>query len=159
MRKSAGLLVYKNREQLEVFLVHPGGPFWKGKDKGAWSIPKGELNEGEEPLPAARREFLEETGQEVDGDFIELIPVRQKSGKTVLAWAVEADVDADNVVSNTFQLEYPYKSGKWITVPEVDKAAWFPIEQATEKINPAQAELLEDLVKKLKDRNAIGQNE
>ena len=150
MRKSAGLLVYKNKHHLEVFLVHPGGPFWRGKDKGAWSIPKGELDESEEALPAACREFSEETGHEIDGNFIELLPIRQKSGKTVLAWAVEADVDANQIVSNTFQLEYPYKSGKWITVPEVDKAAWFRLEEAKEKINPAQAELIEDLVRKLK---------
>ena len=152
MPKSAGLLVYKkHREEVEVFLVHPGGPFWRGKDKGAWSIPKGEFEEGEEPLFAAKREFNEETGPSVDGSFVELKTIQQKAGKLVYAWAVEAQVDAENIVSNTFKMEYPYKSGKWITVPEVDKAAWFPIEEAKERINPAQAELIEDLVKKLKE--------
>ena len=151
MRKSAGLLVYKkHRDEVEVFLVHPGGPFWRGKDKGAWSIPKGEFEEGEEPLSAARREFKEETGQAVDGDFIELKTIQQKGGKLVYAWAVEAQVDAENIVSNSFKMEYPYKSGKWIMVPEVDKAAWFSVEEAKDRINPAQAELIEDLLKKLK---------
>src|SRR5215204_2908590 len=103
MRKSAGLLLYKRRlDEVEVFLVHPGGPFWKGKDKGAWSIPKGEFEEGEEALAAAKREFKEETGQQVNGDFIELKTVKQKSGKLVYSWAVEAEVDAENIVSNTF---------------------------------------------------------
>ena len=151
MRKSAGLLVYKkHREEVEVFLVHPGGPFWSGKDKGAWSIPKGEFEEREEPLSAARREFKEETGQAVNGDFIELKTIQQKGGKLVYAWAVEAQVDAENIVSNSFKMEYPYKSGKWIMVPEVDKAAWFSVEEAKDRINPAQAELIEDLLKKLK---------
>lgn len=150
MRKSAGLLVYrKNKAAIEIFLVHPGGPFWKGKDKGAWSIPKGEFEDDEEPLAAAKREFKEETGQEVNGDFIELRPIKQKSGKLVYAWAVEAEVDADTIVSNTFQLEYPAKSGKWITIPEVDKASWLSIEEAKEKINPAQADLIDDLLTKL----------
>ena len=156
MRKSAGLLVYKKqRDEVEVFLVHPGGPFWKGKDKGAWSIPKGEFEEGEETLAAAKREFKEETGQQVNGDFIELKTIKQKSGKLVYAWAVEGQVDAENIVSNTFKLEYPYKSGKWIMVPEVDKAAWFSVKEAKEKINPAQAELIEDLVKKLNNEEAF----
>src|SRR5215210_4672704 len=119
MRKSAGLLVHRRKvHELEVFLVHPGGPFWKGKEEGAWSIPKGEFADGEEPLAAAQREFCEETGQEVNGVFFELVIVRQKSGKLVYSWAVEADVDAERIVSNTFKLEWPYKSGKWITVPE-----------------------------------------
>lgn len=150
MRKSAGLLVFRKTNGLpEIFLVHPGGPFWKGKDKGAWSIPKGEFGDDEEALAAAQREFKEETGQEVNGDFIELKPVKQKTGKLVYAWAVEAEVDAGNIVSNTFKMEYPYKSGKWITVPEVDKAAWLSVEEAKEKINPAQAELIDDLLTKL----------
>lgn len=152
MRKSAGILVYKKQVGiLKVFLVHPGGPFWKGKDKGAWSIPKGEFSDDEDALSAARREFKEETGQEIDGDFIELTTIKQKSGKLVFAWAVEAEPDADTIVSNSFQLEYPPKSGKWITVPEVDKAAWLTVEKAKEKINPAQAALLEDLEEKVAD--------
>lgn len=150
MRKSAGLLVYRIKASaVEVFLVHPGGPFWKGKEVGAWSIPKGEFLDNEEPLAAARREFTEETGQTVNGEFLPLNAVLQKSGKLVVAWAIEADVDASNIVSNTFRQEYPYKSGKWITIPEVDKAAWFSVEEAREKINPAQAALLDDLLNKL----------
>lgn len=151
MRKSAGLLVYRKRNALvEVFLVHSGGPFWKGKEAGAWSIPKGEFEENEDPLKAAQREFTEETGQEVIGDFVELKTIQQKGGKLVHAWAIEGEVDANKIVSNTFKMEYPYKSGKWITVPEVDKAAWFSVDEAKEKINPAQAALLDDLLNKLK---------
>ncbi|WP_121354947.1 NUDIX domain-containing protein [Flavisolibacter nicotianae] len=149
-RKSAGLLVYRKKNKaVEVFLVHPGGPFWKGKETGAWSIPKGEFNDSEEPLQAARREFREETGQEVTGQFVELKTVQQKSGKLVYAWAVEGEVDHENIVSNTFRLEYPSKSGKWISIPEVDKAAWFSIADAKEKINPAQVALLDDLLQKI----------
>ena len=151
-RKSAGLLVYRRKNaSVEVFLVHPGGPFWKGKEAGAWSIPKGEFAEDEEPLIAAVREFKEETGQEINGQFIELKTIQQKGGKLVYAWAVEGKVNTENIVSNSFKMEYPYKSGKWITVPEVDKAAWLPVEEAREKINPAQAELLDDLLRKLKE--------
>ena len=146
MQQSAGILAYRLRgSSLEVFLVHPGGPFWKGKEAGAWSIPKGEINDDEDPLIAARREFLEETGQEVNGDFLPLSPVKQKAGKLVNAWAVEADVDAENIVSNSFKLEYPYNSGKWISVPEIDKAQWFTVAEAREKINPAQVAFLEEL--------------
>ena len=148
MRKSAGILLYRKREGLEVFLVHPGGPYWQGKDAGAWSIPKGEIGEEEEPLQAARREFKEETGQEATGHAFELVSIRQKAGKQVFAWAVEGDLDADAIVSNTFRQEYPYKSGKWITVPEVDKAGWFSLDEARRLINPAQVPLLDDLLKK-----------
>ena len=151
MRKSAGILAYRNNgREIEFFLVHPGGPFWKGKDIGAWSIPKGEFNDEEEPLEAAKREFQEETGQSVNGDFIALEPVRQKAGKLVYAWAVEAEIDASSIVSNTFRTEYPYKSGKWITVPEVDEGGWFGIAEAKEKINPAQAGLIDNLLEKLR---------
>jgi predicted NUDIX family NTP pyrophosphohydrolase len=151
MRTSAGILLYRKKDKLlEVFLVHPGGPFWKGKDKGAWSIPKGEFTGDEDPLAVAKREFNEETGQTIDGEFIELKPIQQKGGKMVYAWAVEGDADAENIVSNTFKQEWPYKSGKWITIPEVDKAAWFAVEEAKEKMNAAQAELLEDLLEKLR---------
>lgn len=129
--------------------MHPGGPFWRGKEEGAWSIPKGEFAEGEDPLQAAIREFKEETGQPIKGAFAELKPVQQKGGKQVYAWAVEGEADPDKIVSNTFRQEYPYKSGKWITVPEVDKAAWFGIEEARTWINPAQAALLDDLWQKL----------
>lgn len=151
MRKSAGILLYRKKDSLiEVFLVHPGGPFWRGKEKGAWSIPKGEFTEGEDPLTVAKREFNEETGQTIDGNFVELTPVKQKGGKMVYAWSVEGDADAETIVSNTFKTEWPYKSGKWITIPEVDKAGWFSTEEAKEKINPAQAELIEDLMKRLR---------
>jgi predicted NUDIX family NTP pyrophosphohydrolase len=151
MRTSAGILLYRKKDKLlEVFLVHPGGPFWKGKDKGAWSIPKGEFTGDEDPLAVAKGEFNEETGQTIDGEFIELKPIQQKGGKMVYAWAVEGDADAENIVSNTFKQEWPYKSGKWITIPEVDKAAWFAVEEAKEKMNAAQAELLEDLLEKVR---------
>jgi predicted NUDIX family NTP pyrophosphohydrolase len=146
MRQSAGILLFrKTGNSLEVFLVHPGGPFWKGKEKAAWSIPKGEFMEGEEPLHAAKREFEEETGQKITGDFIPLKTIQQKGGKLVHAWALEGDVDAASIVSNSFKMEWPYKSGKWKEFPEVDKAGWFSVEEAREKINPAQAELIDDL--------------
>lgn len=151
MRTSAGILLYRRKGRyLEFFLIHPGGPFWKGKDKGAWSIPKGEFVEGEDPLTAAKREFKEETGQTIDGDFTELITIQQKGGKRVFAWAVEGDADENNIVSNTFSQEWPYKSGKWMTFPEVDKAGWFGEEEAKEKINASQAALIDDLMRKLK---------
>lgn len=155
MRQSAGLLVYRKGEPIEIFLVHPGGPFWKGKEAGAWSIPKGEFKEGEEPLTAAQREFTEETGQTITGNFIALTPVKQKAGKTVFAWAVEGEADAENITSNRFKLEWPYKSGKFITVPEVDKASWFSLEEAKQKINPAQAGLIDELVEKLTNEKAF----
>ncbi len=139
----------RKNNAIEIFLVHPGGPFWKGKEKGAWSIPKGEFTESENPLTAAKREFEEETGQTVDGDFVELTPIKQKGGKIVYAWAVEGDADADNILSNTFKTEWPYKSGKWITIQEVDRATWFGVEEAKEKINAAQVNFLEELVEKL----------
>ena len=150
MRTSAGILLYrKNNKLIKFFLVHPGGPFWKGKEIGAWSIPKGEFTEEEDPLTVARREFNEETGQTIDGNFIELKPIKQKGGKMVYAWAVEGDADAENIVSNTFKQEWPYKSGKWITIPEVDKAGWFGVEEAKEKINAAQVNFIEELVERL----------
>lgn len=150
MRTSAGILLYRHHGELEVFLVHPGGPYWKGKEEGAWTVPKGEFSAGEDPLQAAKREFAEETGKSLRGNnFLALTPVKQKGGKTVYAWAVEGDINADEIVSNTFRQEYPYKSGKWITVPEVDKAGWFTLEEARRMINPAQAALLEDLLQKL----------
>jgi predicted NUDIX family NTP pyrophosphohydrolase len=150
MRKSAGILLFRKQNQsLEVFLVHPGGPFWKGKDAGAWSIPKGEFADEEEPLAAAQREFEEETGKKMEGKFIELKPVKQKAGKMVYAWAVEGDINADAIVSNTFKIEWPYKSGKWQNYPEVDKAGWFSVAEAKEKMNAAQVGLIDDLVEKV----------
>jgi len=151
MRTSAGIVLYRRiNKKIEIFLVHPGGPFWKAKDNGAWSIPKGEFTEDEDPLTVARREFNEETGQAVDGNFEQLTPVKQKGGKIVHAWAVEGDAYSDNIVSNTFQQEWPYKSGKWITIPEVDKAAWFSAEEAKEKINSAQTAFIEELLERIK---------
>ena len=150
MRTSAGILLYRKKDNyVEVFLIHPGGPFWKGKDKEAWSIPKGEFTEGEDPLTVAKREFNEETGQTIDGDFIELKPIQQKGGKMVYAWAIEGNADAENIVSNTFKQEWPYKSGKWMTFPEADKAGWFGVEEAKEKINAAQMDFVEELVRRL----------
>ena len=131
-------------EGVEAFLVHPGGPFWAKKDAGAWSIPKGEF-ETEPPLEAAMREFEEETGLKISGDFIELKPVKQKGGKMVYAWAVEADFDAADIQSNTFELEWPPKSGVMKQYPEVDRAAWFDLETARTKILASQVELIKQL--------------
>jgi predicted NUDIX family NTP pyrophosphohydrolase len=151
MRISAGILAFRQTKAgFEVFLVHPGGPFWKNKENGAWSLPKGELSEGENPLSAAQREFEEETGQKIKGEFIELKPVKLKSGKLVMAWAIEANPDASNIISNTIRLEWPYKSGRWITCPEVDKAAWFGCEEAKQKVNPAQSVFVDELGELLK---------
>jgi predicted NUDIX family NTP pyrophosphohydrolase len=151
MRMSAGILLFKKNGDIpEFFLVHPGGPFWKGKNEGAWSIPKGEFTEDEEPLAAAIREFEEETGKKIKGKFIQLTPIKQKAGKLVHAWALEGDIDAESVVSNTFRQEWPYKSGKWQSFPEVDKASWFSEEEAKKMINPAQAIFIDELTTILK---------
>jgi predicted NUDIX family NTP pyrophosphohydrolase len=147
MRQSAGILAYRFKEDLQVFLVHPGGPFFKNKDLGAWTIPKGELAEDEEPLDAAIREFSEETGQELSGDFVQLSPVKQKGGKIVLAWAIEKDINENNIKSNTFQMEWPPRSGKMVSFPEVDKAAWFSVDEAKEKINAAQVAFIDEIYK------------
>ena len=147
-RKSAGLLVYRTVQgTIEVFLVHPGGPFWANKDDGAWSIPKGEFGEDEDPLGAARREFEEETGLAMDGDFVALEPVRQAGGKWVHAWAVQGDVDAGAVRSNSFSMEWPPRSGRLAEFPEVDRGGWFTIEQARRKLLPGQHPLLDQLVR------------
>lgn len=142
---SAGLLLYRRRPQLEVLLVHPGGPFWAKKDAGAWSIPKGLVAEGEEPIKAARREFTEETSIEPDGAFLPLTPVTQRGGKTVHAWAVEGDCDPSQVRSNTFSMEWPPRSGRLQAFPEVDRAAWFTADEALAHVLPAQAPLIEEL--------------
>ena len=145
-RRSAGLLVYRgDGAAREVFLVHPGGPFWARKDDGAWSIPKGELAEGEDALAAARREFTEETGLPIDGTFAALAPVRQAGGKLVLAWAVRGDFDAGSIRSNTFSMEWPRGSGRSQTFPEVDRAGWFGLEAARVKILAGQRPLLDQL--------------
>jgi predicted NUDIX family NTP pyrophosphohydrolase len=145
-KESAGLLVYrKTGGQVEFLLAHPGGPFWKNKDAGAWTIPKGEIQAGEESLLAAKREFKEELGVDLKGEFIELTAIKQKAGKIVRAWAVEADVDLSKVKSNTFSMEWPPGSGRTVEFPEVDKVAYFEFEAAREKMNPAQIGLLEQV--------------
>jgi len=149
-RTSAGLLLFRKRSVgLEVFLIHPGGPFWRGRDIGAWSIPKGEIGAGEDPLDAAKRELAEETGVGVEGEFIALAPVRQKGGKVVVAWAIEADCDASAITSNSFSMEWPPKSGKQHDFPEVDKAAWFALPEARKRINAAQAAFLDELERRI----------
>lgn len=149
MKQSAGILLYKKADgKTQFFLVHPGGPFWRNKDIGSWSIPKGEFNGDENTFDAAVREFTEETGVSLNGDFIELQPTKLKSGKVIFAWAHERDIDANAIVSNTFEMVWPPKSGKFITVPEVDKAGWFPEEMALEKINPAQAVFIAEVLSK-----------
>lgn len=138
MKISAGILLFKReKENFFYFLVHPGGPFWKNKDLGAWSIPKGELFEGENLLERAKTEFKEETGKVVDGDFIELKPIRQKAGKTVFAWAVEKDIETSDMKSNMITVDWPPKSGRKIEIPEVDRWEWFSSDEAQQKINPA----------------------
>ena len=143
---SAGLLLFRRPAgALELFLAHPGGPFWKGRDAGAWTIPKGLVNAGEELLDAARREFEEETGIRPEGPFLPLGSVRQKAGKVVHAWAWEGDADPAAVTSNTTRSQWPAGSGNWISYPEVDRCAWFDPAAARGRLNPAQAELIERL--------------
>lgn len=150
MKRSAGILLYRRGSRgLEVLLVHPGGPFWSKRDAGAWTIPKGEISEGEEPLAAARREFLEETGFEAQGDAMALEPLRQKGGKWVHAWAVEGDCDAAAIRSNTFSMEWPPRSGRQAEFPEVDRAAWFTPGEARGRILASQAPLIDELEAKL----------
>ena len=147
MKRSAALLVYKmTPDGIQVFLVHPGGPFWAKKDLGAWSIPKGEFDETEDGLVAAKREFAEEVGQVVDGDFIALTPVKQRGGKIVHTWAVEGEVDEAAIKSNEFEMEWPPRSGRKARFPEIDRGQWFPVAEAARRILPAQAPILEELV-------------
>jgi predicted NUDIX family NTP pyrophosphohydrolase len=149
-KMSAGLLLFREIEgRLEVLLVHPGGPFWARKDDGAWSIPKGELEEGEDPLSAARREFQEETGQAAEGEPIPLEPLRQPSGKTVHAWALRGDFDPTRLKSSTFSLEWPPRSGRRREFPEVDRAEWFSLETAERKILRGQSGFLRRLREKV----------
>jgi predicted NUDIX family NTP pyrophosphohydrolase len=146
-KQSAGILLYRIIDyKLEIFLVHPGGPFFKNKDEGSWSIPKGEFLDDEEALAAAKREFEEETGQAIDGECIELGSITQKSGKVVYAWAVEGDINHETIFSNTCEIEWPPKSGKKLTIPEIDRAGWFEPAIAKQKINPAQATLIDRLI-------------
>jgi predicted NUDIX family NTP pyrophosphohydrolase len=145
-KRSAGLLMYRRRNgHLEVFLVHPGGPFWAKKDLGAWSISKGEYVEGELPLEAAKREFQEETGFAAKGDFLDLGAVQQAGGKVVSAWAFEGDCDPSKLVSNRCKIEWPPRSGRQIEIPEVDRGGWFSIAGAKERILKSQAPFLDRL--------------
>jgi predicted NUDIX family NTP pyrophosphohydrolase len=146
-RRSAGLLLFRQGgEGIEVLLVHPGGPFWARCDLGAWSIPKGEYPEDEDPLAAARREFAEELGSPPpEGETIDLGEVRQKAGKVVCAWAVAGDLDPAQISSNTFSMQWPPRSGRTQEFPEVDRAQWFDLEEARKRINPGQEALLDRL--------------
>jgi len=149
-RKSAGILLYRfHKGRVEVFLVHPGGPFWVNKDLGSWSVPKGEYNDDEDAFEAAQREFQEETGLSVDGNFIELGEVRQPSGKRVRVWAQETDKELGNIKSNTFELEWPPKSGKMQDFPEVDRGEWFSLAEARPKILKGQIPFLDILERKI----------
>lgn len=149
-KRSAGILLYRlSAGLLEVLLVHPGGPFWAKKDDGAWSIPKGEFSEDEDPLEAARREFHEETGGRVAGECLPLTPLKQPSGKIVHAWMAQGDLDPRDLQSNTFSMEWPKGSGKFQSFPEVDRAGWFAVEAARLKILKGQAPFLDELQARL----------
>lgn len=142
-KTSAGLILYRMQSGgLEVLLVHPGGPFWSKKDEGAWFVPKGELNVGEEPLAGAKREFEEETGLKPEGEFLALGSVKQKSGKTIVAWAFEGDCDPSSIKSNTFSIEWPPKSGRQQEFPEIDRAGFFTVPQAKAKMHPVEYPLV-----------------
>ena len=151
-KQSAGLLVYRRRQGgLEVFLVHPGGPYWAKKDLGAWSIPKGEFDANEDGLAAARREFAEETGFAIDGKFMMLAPRLQPSRKTIHAWGVQGDVDETRLKSNEFEIEWPPRSGKRQRFAEIDRGAWFSIDEAEQRISRGQIPFLDELRKHLGD--------
>jgi predicted NUDIX family NTP pyrophosphohydrolase len=150
MKKSAGLLMYRTQQgSPQVLLAHPGGPFWRGKDEGAWTIPKGEYEEPEQPLAAAQREFTEETGFEAAPPFVPLGEIVQKSGKRITAWAFAGDCDPGQLRCNTFELEWPPRSGRRQSYPEIDRAEWFGLDEARRKIIPAQRALLDRLEKAL----------
>ena len=154
-KRSAGLVMYRRRASgIEVFLVHPGGPFWAKKDLGAWTLPKGEYEADEDPLEAAQREFQEETGFLASGDFIELGSVRQKSGKIVTAWAFEGDCDPVQLVSNTCEIDWPPRSGKRMQIPEVDRGRWFGFAEAHDYIRAEQGELLDRLERHLASQDS-----
>lgn len=151
-KTTAGILVYRFLgNQLQVLLAHPGGPYWSKKDEGAWTVPKGEIEDGEDPLAAARREFLEETGHEPAPPFAPLGGIRMKSGKRVLAWACRDDLDPAAIESNLFELEWPPRSGKRVSFPEIDRAGFFTLEEARRKLHPAQAPFLDALVALLEE--------
>jgi predicted NUDIX family NTP pyrophosphohydrolase len=147
---SAGILLYRmSKGGPEVFLVHPGGPFWAKRDLGSWSVPKGEVDGDEDLLAAAKREFHEETGTQIEGEFIELSPLRQPSGKVVRVWAVEGEIDASAITSNTFSMEWPPRSGASREFPEVDRAGWFTLAEAREKLLPGQRPFIDQLEQKI----------
>lgn len=153
MKISAGILLFKReKNNIFYFLVHPGGPFWKNKDGGSWSIPKGEVSEGENLLERAKIEFAEETGKTVDGNFKELDPIVQKGGKKVFAWALEGDIETSDMHSNVITIDWPPRSGRKLEIPEVDRWEWFSSVDAKEKINPAQAGFLVQLEKILSSK-------
>lgn len=157
-KQSAGILLFRfTNTTPEVLLVHPGGPFWTKKDIGAWSVPKGEF-ETEEPLEAAKREFKEELGVPVTGVFIELLPIKQKSGKTIYVWALQENIDPTQINSNVFELEWPPKSGTVKHFPEIDKAAWFSLSEAKEKISPGQVGFIDQLEKYILSKNKYDTN-
>jgi predicted NUDIX family NTP pyrophosphohydrolase len=153
-KRSAGVLLYRRRgEGIEVLLVHPGGPFWAKKDLGVWSIPKGEYERGDDPLAAALRELEEETGHRLQAtDLLELGEIRQRGGKVLTAWAAPGDLDADAITSNTFTMEWPPRSGNLREFPEVDRAGWFDVPGARDKVLAGQAELIDRLVSALAER-------
>jgi predicted NUDIX family NTP pyrophosphohydrolase len=152
-KQSAGLLLYRWGDAgLEFLLAHPGGPYWVRKDLGAWSIPKGEFLEDEPPLSAARREFAEEIGTRIEAEALALTPLKQPSRKVIHAFAVEQDLNVDHITSNTFEIEWPPRSGKKAAFPEVDRAAWFGLDEAQKRIQPGQVPILEELVRLLKAR-------
>ena len=145
-KQSAGILLYRyNQATLQIFLVHPGGPFYKNKDEGAWSIPKGEFFNEEDALEAAKREFFEETGSTISGSFKKLTAIQIKSGKNIHAWAIEGNIDEHKTTSNTFEMDWPPRSGKMMSFPEVDRTAWFDADIARVKISPGQIRLIEEL--------------
>ena len=155
-KQSAGLLLYRRGDAgIEVLLAHPGGPFWIRKDRGAWSIPKGEFSGDEEPLAAAKREFAEEIGtaiaSAIDGTFINLTPVKQPGGKIVHAFALEFDLNVERISSNSFAMEWPPRSGQTQSFPEVDRAAWFPLPEARHRIQKGQIPILEELIRLIPD--------
>lgn len=150
MKKSAGILLYRLINQKpEVFLVHPGGPFWAKKDMHAWSVPKGEFNDDEDPLDAARREFEEETGLTISGKFTGLSPIRQKNGKMVYCYACEGNIDSELIRSNLFEMEWPPRSGRMMSFPEIDRGEWFETPESKLKIIEAQAAFIDELIEKI----------
>jgi len=149
-KRSAGLIMFRRpKEELEVFLVHPGGPIWATRNKGAWTVPKGEYDDDEDPLAAAQREFEEETGFKAVGEFLALETIKQKSGKRVTAWAFEGDCNPANLRSNTCEIEWPPRSGRRLEIPEVDRGHWFSIEEARKYIREEQLPLLDSLCRRL----------